>query len=337
MHTQTALLRGALPLFALAGLATQPAAAAAWEPTKPVEFVIPAGTGGGADQMARLIQGIVAKHNLMKQSLIPINKSGGAGAEGFLEVKGAKGDPHKIIITLSNLFTTPLATGVPFNWKDLTPVAMLALDNFVLWVNAETPYKTPKDYLADVKKGGAGKFKMGGTGSKQEDQIITVAIEKAAGVKFTYVPFKGGGTVATQLVGKHIDSSVNNPIEAVAHWRAGKLRPLCVFGAKRLAYKDKVTDTMSWNDIPTCKEAGIPTEYELLRGIFMPGSVPKEAVAFYVDLFKKVRETPEWKKFMQDGAFTQTFMSGKEYADWVAKAETLHRGLMKDAGFIAKK
>ena len=152
MHTQTALLRGALPLFALAGLATQPAAAAAWEPTKPVEFIIPAGTGGGADQMARLIQGIVAKHNLMKQSLIPINKSGGAGAEGFLEVKGAKGDPNKIVITLSNLFTTPLATGVPFNWKDLTPVAMLALDNFVLWVNAETPYKTAKDYLADVKK-----------------------------------------------------------------------------------------------------------------------------------------------------------------------------------------
>ena len=310
--------------------------AMAWEPTKPVEFVIPAGTGGGADQMARLVQGIVAKHNLMKQSLIPINKSGGAGAEGFLEVKGAKGDPHKIVITLSNLFTTPLATGVPFNWKDLTPVSMLALDNFVLWVNAETPYNTPKEYLEAVKKGGSGKFKMGGTGSKQEDQIITVAIEKAAGVKFTYVPFKGGGTVATQLVGKHVDSSVNNPIEAVSHWRANKLRALCVFGAKRLDYKDKVTDKMSWNDIPTCKEAGIPMEYEMLRGIFMPAGVQKDAVEFYVGLFKKVRETPEWKKFMQDGAFTQTFMSGKQYADWVAKAEGLHRDLMKEAGFLAK-
>src|SRR5215210_855746 len=85
-----------------------PAGAAAWEPTKPVEFVIPAGTGGGADQMARLLQGIVVKHNLMKQSLIPINKSGGAGAEGFLEIKDSKGNPHKIVITLSNLFTTPL-------------------------------------------------------------------------------------------------------------------------------------------------------------------------------------------------------------------------------------
>jgi tripartite-type tricarboxylate transporter receptor subunit TctC len=262
------------------------APAAAWEPTKPVEFVIPAGTGGGADQMARLIQGVVAKHNLMKQSMVPVNKSGGAGAEGFLDVKGSKGDPHKVIITLSNTFTTPLATGVPFNWKDLTPVAMLALDQFVLWVNAETPYKTPKEYLAAVKAGGPNKYKMGGTGSKQEDQIITVAIEKAAGVKFTYIPFKGGGSVATQLVGKHIDSSVNNPIEAVAHWRAGKLRPLCVFDDQRMPYKEKITDTMSWNDIPTCKESGIPTDYVMLRGIFMPAGVPKEAVDFYVNLFK---------------------------------------------------
>ena len=114
---------------------------AAWEPTKPVEFVVPAGTGGGADQMARLIQGIVVKHNLMKQPLVVVNKSGGAGAEGFLDMKNAKGDPHEIVVSLSNLFTTPLATGVPFNWRDMTPVSMMALDNFVLWVNAETPYQ----------------------------------------------------------------------------------------------------------------------------------------------------------------------------------------------------
>ena len=204
-------LAGATPVFA-------------WEPTKPVEFVVPAGTGGGADQMARLIQGIIVKHKLMKESLIVVNKSGGAGAEGFLAVKEAKGDPHKIIITLSNLFTTPMATGVPFNWKDMTPVSMMALDQFVLWVNAETPYKTASEYVAAVKAAGPNKIKMGGTGSKQEDQILTVGLEKATGTKFIYVPFKGGGEVAVQLVGKHVDSTVNNPIEAVAQWRAGKLR-----------------------------------------------------------------------------------------------------------------
>src|SRR6478609_2041168 len=135
-------------------------ALAAWEPTKPVEFVVPAGTGGGADQMARLIQGIIVKHKLMKESVIVVNKSGGAGAEGFLDVKGAKGDPNKIIITLSNLFTTPMATGVPFNWKDMTPVSMMALDQFVLWVNAEKPYKTAGDYIGAIKAGTPNQFKM---------------------------------------------------------------------------------------------------------------------------------------------------------------------------------
>jgi putative tricarboxylic transport membrane protein len=320
---------------ASAALCAAPAFAA-WEPTKPVEFVVPAGTGGGADQMARLIQGVVVKHNLMKQPLIVVNKSGGAGAEGFLDVKGAKGDPHKIVVTLSNLFTTPMATGVPFNWRDMTPVSMMALDNFVLWVNAETPYKTAKEYLSAAKAAGPGKIKMGGTGSKQEDQILTVGLEKATGAKFIYIPFKGGGEVAVQLVGKHVDSTVNNPIEAVAQWRAGKLRPLCVFDSKRMPYKEKITDTMSWGDIPTCKEAGVPTEYTMLRGIFMPPGVTNEQKQFYVDLLKKVRETPEWKDYMEKGAFNQTYMDGEPFVQWLGKAEQNHREVMKEAGFLAK-
>jgi tripartite-type tricarboxylate transporter receptor subunit TctC len=311
-------------------------AARAWEPTKPVEFVVPAGTGGGADQMARFLQGVIAKHKLMKQPLIVVNKSGGAGAEGFLEIKGAKGDAHKIVITLSNLFTTPLATAVPFNWRDMTPVSMLALDEFVLWVNAETPYKTGKEYLDAVRAGTDNKFKMAGTGSKQEDQLITVLVEKAAGKKITYIPFKGGGDVAVQLVGKHVDSTVNNPIEAEAHWRSGKLRALCVMDSKPMPYKVKVTATQSWGDLPTCKSAGIDVEYLMLRGIFMPPGVTPDQVTFYVDLFKKVQGLPEWKDFMEKGAFNQTFMSGKEFADWVAKTEAQHVSLMKNAGFLAK-
>ena len=324
----------AVAISAAAMLATT--AHAAWEPTKPVEFVVPAGTGGGADQMARFIQGVVIKHKLMSQPMIVVNKAGGAGAEGFLEIKGAKGDPHKIVITLSNLFTTPMATGVPFSWKDMTPVSMLALDQFVLWVNADTPYKTAKEYIAAVKAAGPSKMKMGGTGSKQEDQIITVAIEKATGTKFIYVPFQGGGAVAVQLVGKHVDSTVNNPIEAVAQWRAGSLRALCVFDDKRMSYKAKVTDTMSWSDIPTCMESGIPMDYQMLRGIFMPAGVTADQRAYYVELMRKIRATPDWIDFMEKGAFNQTTMSGAEYEKWVAAAEATHLGLMKEAGFLAK-
>jgi len=322
-------------VLAAAAVSLWPATGQAWEPTKTVEFIVPAGTGGGADQMARAIQGIIAKHGLMKEPMVVINMSGGAGAEGFLNVKGAKGDPHKLIITLSNLFTTPLATGVPFNWRDLTPVKMMALDEFVLWVNAETPYKTAMEYVDACKKMGAGKCKMGGTGSKQEDQIITAAIEQRTGAKFTYIPFKGGGTVAVQLVGKHIDSSVNNPIEAVAHWRGGKLRPLCVFNTKRMPYKEKLTSTQSWNSIPTCKEGGLDVSYLMLRGIFMPGGVSADQVKYYVDLFTKVQATKEWKDLMEKGAFDTTSLEGKPYAEWVAKAEAEHVSLMKAAGFIS--
>jgi putative tricarboxylic transport membrane protein len=318
-------------------MAAGPAAAqATWEPTKSVEFIVPAGTGGGADQMARFIQTVVAKHNLMKQPMVVVNKGGGAGAEGFLDIKGSKGDPHKIIITLSNLFTTPLATAVPFNWRDLTPVTMMALDQFVLWVNAETPYKSAKDYIAAVKAAGPSKMKMGSTGSKQEDQIITVAVEKQTGTKFIYIPFKGGGDVAVQLVGKHIDSTVNNPIEAVAQWRAGQLRPLCVFDKERMPYKAKVTDTQSWNDVPPCAQSGVDVSYLMLRGIFMAPGVTPAQVAFYVDLMKKVRATPEWKDFIERGAFNTSTLDGQAFNDWLGKEEFRHRALMKEAGFLAK-
>ncbi len=334
-HSST-IAKATAGAFAAVALTATPAFAA-WEPTKPVEFVVPAGTGGGADQMARLIQGVIIKNKLMKEPLIVVNRSGGAGAEGFLDVKNSKGDPHKVIITLSNLFTTPMATGVPFNWKEMTPVAMLALDQFVLWTNAEKPYKTAKEYMDAVKAAGPSKMKMGGTGSKQEDQIITAGLEKATGTKFIYIPYKGGGEVAVQLVGNHIDSSVNNPIEAVSQWRAGKLKAQCVFDDERMPYKAKITDTMSWNDIPTCKEAGIPTDYTMLRGIFMPAGVTPDQLAYYVDLFTKVRATPEWKDYMEKGAFNTSFKTGNDFKTWLESAEKAHATLMQEAGFMAKK
>jgi len=302
--------------------------AQAWEPTKPIEFVIPAGTGGGADQMARLIAGLAEKHKLTPRPIVVVNKSGGAGAEGFLHVKGKKGDEHTIIITLSNLFTTPLATGTPFNWRDFTPVARLALDRFILWVNAETPYKTAKEYVAAVKEQPG--MKMGGTGSKQEDQIITVQLEQALGLKFTYVPFKGGGEVCVNLVGKHVDSTVNNPIECVSHWRAGRVRPLAVFDPERIPDAD-------WKDIPTVKEAiGADISYNMLRGIFGPPDMPKPAVDWYVGLLKKVYDTKDFQDYLHKGALKGAFATGSEYTKWVEEAEKLHKDLMDKGGLVKK-
>ncbi len=305
---------------------------AAWEPTRPIEFVVPAGTGGGADQMARLIHGIAEKHKLAPRPIVVVNKSGGAGAEGFLYVKGKKGDAHTIIITLSNLFTTPLNTGVPFSWKDLTPIARMALDRFILWVNADTPYKTAREYLAAVKErsGGENRMKMGGTGSAQEDQIITIQLEQALGVRFTYVPFKGGGEVCVNLVGKHVDSTVNNPIECVSHWKAGRVRPLAVFDPERVPDAD-------WKEIPTVKEAlGVDISYNMLRGIFGAPDMPREAVDWYIGFLKKVYETPDFQDYLHKGALKPAFATGGEYVKWVEGAEQLHRDLMAKGGLLKK-
>ncbi len=302
----------------------------AWEPTKPVEFIVPAGTGGGADVMARLIAPLVEKHKLSPQPLVVVNKSGGAGAEGFLYVKGKKGDAHTIIITLSNLFTTPIHTGVPFNWRDLTPLGRLALDEFILWVNAEAPYKTAKEYIAAVKEK-AGTFKMGGTGSAQEDQIITIQLEQALGLKFIYVPFRGGGEVCVNLVGKHVDSTVNNPAECVGHWKAGKVRPLGVFDSGRLTW------ATGWGDIPTVKEAiGTDIQYLMLRGIFSPPDMPKEAVEFYQGMLKKVYDSPEFQKYLLENALKPSWLTGAEYVKWLEGTENIHKDLMAKGGLLKK-
>lgn len=316
-------------IFSLVLISFSTGTANAWKPNKPVEFVVPAGTGGGADVMARFVSPLISKYNLSPTPFIVVNKSGGAGAEGFLYVKGKKGDPHVVIITLSNLFTTPLATGVPFNWKDITPLARLALDYFVLWVNAETPYKTAKEYLDAVKKE-PGIFMMGGTGTAQEDQIITIMMEQAFGVKFVYVPFKGGGDVAVQLVGKHVASTVNNPAEAVSHWKAGRLKPLATIDSARIALPE-------WDNIPTLKEsAGVDLSYMMLRGIFGAPGITKEQQAFYTDVLKKVTETPEWIKYISDNGLKSAYLTGPDYAKWVGEQETIHKELMTKGGLIKK-
>jgi tripartite-type tricarboxylate transporter receptor subunit TctC len=314
-----------------------PAQAQGWTPSRTVEVVVPAGAGGASDQMARTIQGIVLKHELMKSPMLVVNKGGASGGEGIMDVKASKGDPHKLMVAFSAIYTLPIAVNLPFNWRDLNPVAMIAQDEFLLWVNSETPYKTAKDFLAAVKQAPAGQFKMGGTGAKREDQIITVALDKAAGVKFTYVPYKSGGEAASQLVGKHTDANVNNPSENAAQWRAGQVRALCVFSEQRMSYTAKITADQSWADIPTCKESGYDVQYQMLRGFFLPPGTSKEQAAFYADLLKKVSETPEWKDYIARQALHGQYLAGDDFVKFLEKDEQNHKALMEEAGLAAKK
>jgi len=307
----------------------------AWEPTKPVEIVVAAGAGGASDQMARMMQAAIQKNNLMKQPIVVTLKGGASGAEALIYMKSSPGDTNKVLLAYSLIYMLPLSAKIPFNWRELTPVAVTAMDEFVLWTSATLPYKTTREFVDAAKKADP-QFKMGGTGSKREDHVLTVFMEKKTGAKFAYLPYKSGGEAATQLVGNHTASNVNNPSENLEVWRAGQVRPLCVFSKERIQYKTKVTDTMSWNDIPTCPAEGLDVTYQMLRAFFLPGKVDPAATAFYVDLMKKITQTAEFKDYMEKQALKPVFLTGAEMVKFLEQDDALNKSLMTEAGFVAQ-
>jgi putative tricarboxylic transport membrane protein len=328
-------MRNIIKLMAALAVMLASAPAIAWEPTKPVEIVVAAGAGGASDQMARMMQAAIQKNNLMKQPMVVSLKGGASGAEALMYMKSSEGDANKVLIAYSLIYMLPLSAKIPFDWHELTPVSVIALDQFVLWDSSTTPYKSVKEFI-EAAKAASSPFKMGGTGSKREDHVLTVFMEKRTGAKFSYLPYKSGGEAATQLVGNHTESNVNNPSENLEVWRAGQVRALCVFDKERIAYKTKVTDTQSWNDIPTCKEEGLDVQYLMLRAMFLPGKVTPEQQAFYVDLFKKVSETEEYKDYMEKQALKPIFLTGPDMQKFLEEDDALNKSLMTEAGFVAK-
>src|SRR6266540_2392137 len=257
-------------------------AAAEWRPSKPIEFVATAGPGGGTDNLARTVQSITVKYKLTDQPVVVVNKGGGSGAEGYTYGKALAGDPYKVIFGTSNAWQQPMVSRVAFKHTDLTPIAAMAQDEFLLWVKQDAPYKTVGEYLKAVAA------KPG--------------------------EFKSGAEAAVQLAGGHIDSHVNNPSESLGQWRGGTQRPLCAFSPQRLPQGSKITATEGWHDIPTCVESGLNIpKFQQPRTVWLPGKVTPDQVAFYVDLMRKVQATPEWKEYIERTSQTDTFLTGAEF------------------------
>jgi putative tricarboxylic transport membrane protein len=316
-----------LPVVAVFSLAVMSSTAFAWEPKKPVEFIIMAGTGGGADQMARLMQSIIQKNNLSSQPFIPINKPGGSGAEALRYLKDKSGDNHIVMITLNSFYTTPLQNpDLGVDISTFTPIGRMALDTFLLWVNSDSDIKSLDDYVSAVK--GKGKsWTMGGTGQGQEDSLLTGMLQNKFGFEVTYVPFPGGGTVAKNLIGKHIDSTVNNPSEQLGFYEAGKSRPLVAFTPERLK---------QFPDVPTSSEMGHPDlVYFMQRSINAPPGMSADAQAYYIDLFKNVFDSADWQGFCSsDGIFCDEWISGGDLASYHAAEKSKHSDLLKGMGLI---
>src|SRR5215203_4078675 len=299
------------------GLFAGSAAEAQWKPTKPVEFLGAAGAGGGTDIFNRTVQSIIQKYNLVDQPILVTPKGGGSGAEAYVYVKSAAGDPHKLVFGTSNLYTLPMVAKVAFKHTEFVPVAAMAFDEFILWNKGDSPHNDYKSFT-DAAKAANGTFKMAGALSKDMDQLLTRFIEKDTGAKFIYIPFKSGSEASVQLTGGHVMSHVNNPSESVGHWKAGQVKPLCVFSKERLPQGPKVTETQGWSDVPTCREQGAGIEeFRMPRTVALPPNAPQAAVDFWAGVFKKVVETPEWKEYLEKTSQTGRFMAGAELKTFI--------------------
>ncbi|MDS9469970.1 tripartite tricarboxylate transporter substrate binding protein [Paracoccus sp. MBLB3053] len=292
-----------------------------WSPERPLEFVVASGAGGGTDNFARTIQSVITRNDLIDQPIVVLNKGGGSGAEAFLYGKQNKADPNKVIFGTNNVYLLPHVAKLAYSVEDLQPVAALAMDEFLVWVKADAPYKTVTD-LIEAAKAEPGKIPFGGSQSKDTDETLVALIEQQTGADFKYVPFNGGGEVGVQLAGGHVAANVNNPNENIGQWQAGAVRPLCVFAPERMAKSEPIHDNMGWHDIPTCKEQGLDIEsYQMPRTVWLPADAPPEAVAFYEDALKAVFESSEWQEYLTKTSQSGKLLTGDELKDFIASSE----------------
>jgi len=300
-------------------------AAVAFEPTKPISFIIMAGKGGGADKMARLMQAIVEKENLSNRPLVPTNKPGGSGAEALIAANEASDPDHTIMVTLNSFFTTPLRQpGLEIDIMEFAPVARMAEDTFLLWVHKDSGITTFEQYLETAKADGNA-WVMGGTGKNSEDNIITDYLNNNFGLDMKYIPYKGGGEVAKQVAGKQLNSSVNNPSEALGFYESGDMVPLVAFTDERLPM---------FPDVPTLKEKGGDFSYFMQRAVVGAPGMSDDALAYYTDLFTKVYASADWQDYKVKKSLMGDFMSGDELkAYWETQRER-HIVILKASGAI---
>ena len=308
------------------GTATYSAdAAAAWEPKKPVEFVIMAGKGGGADKMARLMQSVIAKHKFSSKPFTPINKPGGTGAEALIYLKQHTGDNHVIMVTLNSFYTTPLRQpGLGIDISTFTPIARMAEDTFLLWVHSDTDIKSVDDFVKAAKAKGSN-WIMAGTGKASEDNLLTDFLNTAYGLEMKYVPYKGGGRVAKELAGKNADSTVNNPSEQLGFYQAGKTRPLAAFTPERLPL---------FKEVPTFRELGKDFVYFMQRSVVGAPGMSPEAEEYYRTVFKKVYESEEWQNYMKKKSLQGEFLTGEALKAYWKRERDNHEAMLRKMGEI---
>jgi len=317
MHLLRRLLQAGLLLALALHLSVADTwAQAQWQPTKPIEFVIMAGKDGGADKIVRSMTAIVAKHKLTPVPFAPVNISGGSGADALVHLKKRNGDDHLLLFTLNSFYTTPIERPeLGIDIATYAPIGRMAEDAFLLWVHSDRKdIKTLDDFIKAVRAAG-NKWIMAGTGVNQEDSLLTDFLNSTYGLKMKYVAFEGGGEVARELAEKRADSTVNNPAEQNEFFPKGLTKPVAAFTPARLEMHLR---------IPTFRETGMDFTYFMQRSVVGAPGMSPSAQAYYMSLFKRVFDTPEWQTYMKKNSLRGSFLSGPDLMSYWLKEREKH-------------
>lgn len=305
--------------FVLLGVIPCAALAQGWKPTKDVEFVVPFGLGGGADLMARVIHKVIADEKLVPVPIAIVNKPGGGGAAGIGYVAASrKADPHTLILINGSTQITPILNPQAKTLTEVTPVMNMMLDDFLLFVRADAPWKSAADFVKDAKSKPAKSvaFSTGGT----TDVMAVTVLAKATGVEYNTVGFNSGGEALTALLGGHVQASMGNPLEFMGQMQGGKVRALGVVRDQRFP---------ALKDVPTFQEQGIKTpNFQMWRGIAIPKEAPDAARVYWEGVMTKVNNSAAMKKYYADNVAQTASIPGKQFAEFLARQEKLYRELL---------
>ena len=279
-------------------------------PSKPIEFTVHTGPGGGTDVFARAVSDLIGREKIFSQPLIVANRPGGNGGVAFNYVKGKRGDPHVILTMATGSFLAATSRKeLELGLDNFTPIAAFALDPQAIAVAADSKYKTIKDLIEAGRKEPndltASVSSATGTG-----RVLLYLMKRETGATFKYVSFKSGAEASLAVAGGHINFTPENLSEMLGLVETKKLRVLAVTGEKRLA---------AVPDAPTMKEAGYNITVGTGRGFVMPAGVSKEAAAAMEAAMKRVHDSPAWKDFAARNNYADMWMGSAEFEKLLAK------------------
>ncbi|MCC7485237.1 MAG: tripartite tricarboxylate transporter substrate binding protein [Burkholderiales bacterium] len=308
----------------LAAIGAEPIAAQGFKPSRPIEFVVHTGPGGGNDVLARAIVNVVEKEKLLPVRMQVLNKTGGGGLTAMAYLVEKKGETHTIGLFANTWFTVPaMRAEARVTMADLTPVVRLVVEPAVVAVKSDAPYRTLREFT-DAAKAAPGQLKQSGGSIGSRDWVMRQLLMRESGANWAFISFPGGGERIAALLGGHVNIMVIEPQEAGEHIRAGNMRVIAQVAERRLA---------PFPNVPTLREAGFNVpNYAVMRGVVAPPGVPAEVIAYWEDFFQRVAQSASWKKYLADNLFEDGFQRGPELAKFVQQFPVEIRNILIDAG-----